>query len=345
MQKENHKRKPIVIAVLAMTFLLCAFSNIVKNPAIQAFHIAGTTQGTTYAVTYYSEKELIKKTGIDSIFSSIDQSLSIYKPQSVISQFNASDFGIETDVHFDKVIRKSLEVYKDTDGAFDITVFPLVQAWGFGTEKVGVLPDSLRIKSILPCVGSDKIRLRNNRLEKLVSCAQIDVNGIAQGYSVDVVADFLEAHHIQNYLVEVGGEIRVKGKKYPGNKPMRIGIETPSKNEFEKTGIQKVIQLDQGAVTTSGNYRRFRQSGSQKISHIVDPKTGYSAQTSLISVTVIADDAMTADGYDNALLLMGLNKSFRFLETHKNLQAYFIFQKPDGSVSDTATVGFYPYVR
>ena len=345
LQREKYRSKTIVIAVSAMTFLLCASSSVIKKKDIRSFYISGTAQGTTYAITYYAENELVAKTGIDSIFNRIDQSLSIYKPESLISHFNVSDSGIETDQHFDKVIKKSLEVYRETDGAFDITVLPLVQAWGFGTEKVDVLPDSALIKSILPCIGSDKLRLKNNRLEKLVSCTKIDVNGIAQGYSVDVVADFLEANHILNYLVEVGGEIRVKGRKYPENKPMRIGIETPSKNEFEKAGIRKVIQLDRGAVTTSGNYRRFRQSGSQKISHIIDPKTGYSAQASLISVTVIADDAITADGYDNALLLMGLNKSFEFLETHKNLQAYFIFQKPDGSVSDTATAGFYQYFR
>lgn len=342
---KKYRIKTIVIAVSAMTFLLCAFNSVTQKKDNRPFHISGTAQGTTYAVTYYAENERITKTGIDSIFNRIDQSLSIYKPESLISQFNDADSGIETDQHFDKVIRKSLEVYHETDGAFDITVLPLVQAWGFGTEKVDVLPDSALIKSILPCIGSGKLRLKDNRLEKLVSCTKIDVNGIAQGYSVDVVADFLEANHIENYLVEVGGEIRIKGRKYPENKPMRIGIETPSKNEFEKAGIRKVMQLDRGAVTTSGNYRRFRQSGSKKISHIIDPKTGYSAQTSIISVTVIAEDAITADGYDNALLLMGLDKSFKFLEKHKNLQAYFIFQKPDGSISDTATTGFYPYFR
>jgi thiamine biosynthesis lipoprotein len=344
-KKKKYDGKRLVIAVLAMTILLCAFDNRVNEPELSAFYITGLAQGTSYAITYYGEKESISKDRVDSIFSSIDQSLSIYKPGSVISRFNASESGMETDAHFQNVVTRALEVYRATGGAFDITVLPLVQAWGFGTEKVDHLPDSSLIASMLPCVGSDKIRLGNNRLDKLLACTKIDVNGIAQGYSVDVVADFLEANHIDNYLVEVGGEIRIKGKKYPGGKPMRIGIEAPSKNEFDHAGIRKVIELEQGAVTTSGNYRKFRQSGSRKISHIINPKTGFSAQTTLISVTVVADDAMTADGYDNAFMVMGVNESLQFLERHKNIQAYFIFQKPDGSVGDTATVGFNKYFR
>ena len=220
-----------------------------------------------------------------------------------------------------------------------------MKAWGFGTEKPAVFPDSAEITSLLSCVGSDKIRLNSSQLAKTTSCIQIDVNGIAQGYSVDVIAAFLESKGIRNYLVEVGGEIRVKGRKYPENKRMSIGIERPSKNSFENTDIDKVIQLDHGAVTTSGNYRQYRQMGPKRLSHIINPKTGYTSQSDIISVTVIAEDAVTADGYDNALVVMGLAKSLSFLNKHKNLDAYFIYQKPDGTVSDTASVGFYRYFR
>ena len=228
---------------------------------------------------------------------------------------------------------------------FDITVFPLVSAWGFGNEKVTTLPDSATITSLLACVGSDKLRLTQNKLSKTVACTKIDVNGIAQGYSVDVIANYLEKLGVQNYLVEVGGEIRVKGRKYPQNAPMLIGIQSPTKNEFESASIQKVIEVNQGAVTTSGNYRKYRQVGPNRISHIIDPKTGYTTQNELISVTVVAHDAITADGYDNALLAMGLPQALTFLKHRRNLDAYFIYQKSNGVVADTATAGFYKLIR
>ncbi|MCF0064451.1 FAD:protein FMN transferase [Dyadobacter sp. LJ419] len=335
--------------IFAGSTLLVLPAFCVINPSekkdIRRFQIEGLAQGTTYAITYYSEFESVKKPRIDSIFRQLDQSLSIYNPHSVISQFNESDAGVAIDEHFYNVIKKSLEIHQETSGAFDITVYPLVRAWGFANERVNIMPDSAEIQSLLPCVGSEKLRLSRERLDKKIPCVKIDVNGIAQGYSVDVMANFLEANGIANYLVEIGGEIRVKGKKYPDNTPMSIGIETPSENAFSATGIRQVIQVPAGAVTTSGSYRNFRKVGSGRISHIIDPKTGYSAQTEIISATVIADNAITADGYDNALLLIGLQRSMEFLEKHKDLHAYFIYQKPDGTVADTSTAGFTQFLK
>lgn len=315
------------------------------NKDIKRFQIEGLAQGTTYTITYYNESEAVKKPQIDSIFSRLDQSLSIYNPNSIISHFNESEAGVSIDEHFYNVVKKSLEIHQETGGAFDITVYPLVKAWGFGNERVAVTPDSAEIRSLLPCVGSEKLILSREKLEKKNPCVKIDVNGIAQGYSVDVMADFLEIKGIANYLVEIGGEIRVKGKKYPGNTAMSIGIETPSENAFSATGIRQVIQVPAGAVTTSGSYRSFRKVGARRISHIIDPKTGYSAQTEIISATVIANDAITADGYDNALLLIGLQQSMEFLQKHKNLHAYFIYQKRDGTVADTTTTGFTQFLK
>ncbi|GAB3770401.1 FAD:protein FMN transferase [Spirosoma horti] len=325
--------------------VLCGFTQFQKPAELKPFQLTGLAQGTTYTITYYSQNETIQHQQIDSIFNRLDQSLSIYSPTSLISQFNQSDTGVETDTHLQQVIQKSLEIFKQTGGVFDITVYPLVKAWGFGSEQVSTLPDSATITSLLACVGSDKLRLTRNKLSKTVPCTKIDVNGIAQGYSVDVIANYLEKMGIRNYLVEVGGEIRVKGRKYPQNTPMSIGIQTPTKNEFESASIQKVIEVSQGAVTTSGNYRKYRQIGPNRISHIIDPKTGYTTRNELISVTVVAHDAINADGYDNALLAMGLPQAFSFLKSHRNLEAYFIYQKSNGVVADTATVGFYKLIR
>ncbi|MBF9255486.1 FAD:protein FMN transferase [Pontibacter sp. 172403-2] len=317
--------------------LLSSFS----KPALKPFHIYGFTQGTSYQVTYYAEDNVISKAQIEHLLSEIDSSLSIYKPYSLISRFNQSASGLQADEHLKSVVKKSLEVSRKTGGAFDITVQPLVQAWGFGTKPVAAPPDSASILLLLKCVGPGKVTLLRNQLRKSAPCIRIDVNGIAQGYTVDVLANYLEKQGIRNYLIEVGGEIRVKGRKQPGGALMSIGIEGPDDQTQGVFPIQKVIRLENGAITASGNYRKFYQSGNKTISHLIDPKTGFPVQNELISVTVWAKNALTADGYDNALMGMGLDKALQFVNGQKNMEAYFIYHRPDGTVADTATTRFY----
>lgn len=328
-----------------LLFLFAPLLFLSKKSELKQFQIRGLAQGTSYQITYYAEDSSVNKAQVSYILAQIDISLSIYKPYSLISQFNRSTSGIQTDRHLRKVVKKAQQVSRKTGGAFDITVLPLVQAWGFGAAPVSALPDSAAIQDLLQCVGRDKIRLGWRQLRKDAPCVQIDVNGIAQGYTVDVLADYLEKKGIRNYLVELGGEIRVKGRK-PDGKAMAIGIEGPAAgNPGDAYPIQKIIRLEKGAITTSGNYRKFYQSGSQKISHLIDPKTGYPLDNELISVTVWASDAMTADAYDNALMGIGLEKAFDFLNRQRELQAYFIYRKADGSVADTATTGFYRLMK
>lgn len=328
--------------------LLCFFASLpftFSQPELKQYTIRGLAQGTSYQITYYAEDSSITKAQVTYLLSQLDSSLSIYKPYSLISQFNRSATGLKADKHLRKVVKKALQVSRKTDGAFDITVQPLVQAWGFGAERISALPDSAAIQDLLKCVGAGKIQLHQNHLKKKAPCVRIDVNGIAQGYSVDVLAYFLEKKGIRSYLVELGGEMRVKGRKLDG-KLMAIGIEGPAEgNLHDPFPIQKIITLEKGAVTSSGNYRKFYQSGSRKISHLIDPKTGYPLDNELISVTVLAEDAMTADAYDNALMGMGLEKGLHFAERKKELEAYFIYRKADNSVADTATTGFYKLMQ
>jgi thiamine biosynthesis lipoprotein len=245
------------------------------------------------------------------------------------------------DNHFQIVFNKSMETYRQTGGIFDITVQPLVQAWGFGPQKITALPDSGTIRSLKACVSSLNLYTKGNTLLKRKPCTRIDVNGIAQGYSVDVIAGFLETHGIQNYLVELGGEIRLKGCKQPGHEKMKIGIEAPGDNDFQLSMISKIIATDSGAITTSGSYRKFYESEGKKITHIIDPRTGYPAQNELISVTVYARDAITADAYDNALMVMGLKKALQFVAQRKDLAAHFIYRTATGAIADTASSRFY----
>src|ERR1044072_4250780 len=229
--------------------LLVICTAFIQQPAWRKIQINGKAQGTTYHITWYAQDSTIGQPQIDSILARIDTSLSIYNPQSLITKFNNGK-SVVMDNHFRTILNKSLDTYRQTNGIFDITVLPLVQAWGFGPKKVNALPDSATIRSIKACVSSLNLYTKGNTLYKRKTCTGIDVNGIAQGYSVDVVANFLEAHGIRNYLVEVGGEIRVKGHKQPGNEKMKIGIEAPGENDFELSMISKIISVDSGAITT-----------------------------------------------------------------------------------------------
>jgi len=311
-----------------------------REAALRAFRLNGYAQGTTYAITYYAADSAVTSADVTRQLAEIDASLSLYQPGSLINQFNAAPRGVVADRHLKLVVRKALQVYQDTDGRFDATVEPLVRAWGFGTQHTDAPPSQATIQAILKGVGSDKLHLRGDSLVKDQPAVHLDLNGIAQGYTVDVLAALLEGRHIRNYLVELGGEIRVRGRKFPGRELMRIGIERPDTSDLPPPSMQQVIQLAAGGVTTSGNYRKFKRWGAVKSAHLIDPKTGYPFQNELISVTVVAPDALTADAYDNALMGMGLAKALAFLQRHTKLQAYLIYQRPNGTVADTTTLGF-----
>ena len=305
----------------------------------RAFHLSGQAQGTTYAITYYAPDSLVSSQDVEAQLAEIDASLSLYRPGSLLNQFNQSSRGVVPDRHLRVVVRKALQVYRATGGVFDATVEPLVQAWGFGPRPVAEPPSAAAIQAILRRVGSDKIHLRGDSLVKDEPAVHLDLNGIAQGYTVDVLAALLERHHVRNYLVELGGELRVRGHKWPGGERMRIGIERPDTSAFEPTAMQQVVSLKAGGITTSGNYRKFRQWGPVRSAHLIDPKTGYTFKNEMISATVVAADALTADAYDNALMGMGLARARAFLKQHSALQAYLIYQRPDGTAAATATPG------
>lgn len=319
-------------------FSLLLFA-LTKNSPLQAYKITGQAQGTTYAVSYFAKDSIITKTQIDSVLNAIDFSMSLYKDNSVITKFNQSEKGIVIDEHFRAVIKQAMAINLATKGLFDVTVAPLVQLWGFGPKKINSFPDRNAVNKIMPCVGMDNLRLKKNTLYKSKSCVQIDLNGIAQGYSVDVVAGFLTKKGISAFVVEIGGEIRVLGSK-PNGTPFKIGIEGPAESQFAEAQIKHLISLNKGAVTTSGNYAKYLQYGDQKISHLIDSKTGYPLVNEMISVTVYAKDAITADGYDNALMAMNLQQALKFVNAKKGLEAYFIYKKLNGQVADTLTAGF-----
>jgi FAD:protein FMN transferase len=345
----TYRRRQFRLAGIYLLYVIVlgcfSFMKIPKRLSYIKVELTGFAQGTTWHITYYDTDTLVKKSQVDSIMEVIDSSLSIYKPYSRIVAFNKSRSGIKIDQHFRNVVKKSLDTYRQTNGLFDITVLPIVEAWGFGAKKIEKEPDSSVIRSLLGCVGSRFLKLRNSDLIKLRPCVRVDVNGIAQGYTVDVIAGFLERNGVSDYIVEVGGEIRVHGKKRPENTPFKIGIEAPSDDDPEFAPVEKIVVVDSGAITTSGNYRKYYESKGKKISHLMDPRTGYSVQNELISVTVYAKDAITADAYDNALMVMGLRQALRFVEKRSDLAAHFIYYLPDGKIGDTASSRFFSLIQ
>ncbi len=308
------------------------------------FSLEGYAQGTTYKILYYAQDSIISAKEIEEIFLELDSSLSVYKPYSTITKFNNSKTGVAADKHLLPVVKKSIEVYKKSHGIFDITVYPIVEAWGFAAKKVHVLPDSAHIQKLLSCVGSDKIAIRKAELIKLQPCVKIDVNGIAQGYTVDYIADYLEKKRIKNYLVEVGGELRIKGKKANGEF-FTVGIESPAKSAHQAAAINKVISIKVGAVTTSGNYRKYVESNGTRISHLLNPKTGFPFVSDIISVTLIAPKAFLADAYDNVLMGMNMQQAVNYVNNSKSIHTYLIYKDINGVVRDTSSKNFKKFVK
>jgi thiamine biosynthesis lipoprotein len=195
----------------------------------------------------------------------------------------------------------------------------------------------------MPCVNSQLLRVRGRKITKINPCVQIDPNGIAQGYTVDQLATILESRGIMNYLVELGGEIRVRGRKLPSEEKMSIGIEAPGDDPLFPL-LQKRVYMESGAITTSGNYRRYLEADGKRITHLLDPHTGYPIQNELVSVTVIAPDAITADAYDNALMAMGLERALNWVDKRPELAAFFIYQR-DGRIRDTMSARFKQFLQ
>ena len=306
--------KNILIAVICLSLFSCS-----KNPKNTI--IKGSVFGTSYSIIYDSEIHYQKQ--LDSLFYQINKSLSTYQSNSIISKINRDEV-VEVDIHFENVFNASKKIFYDTEGAFDPTIGAVVNAWDFGPEgKISNL-DSLKIDSLMVSVGFDKIFKTENHFFKPKD-AFIDFNAIAKGYGVDVVAEFLESKKIKNYLVEIGGEIRVKGINIEKQSTWKVGVEKPNFNDEQF--ILKAITLKDEAMATSGTYRKFKvDEKGKRYAHIIDTKTGYPSKTNLLSVSVIAKNCMNADAFATAFKAMGINKVKEFLKTHPQLKVFLIFE-------------------
>jgi len=308
------------------------------------YSIQGFTQGTTYSITYQHATRNMLQEEIDSLLKVFDSSLSTYDPNSLISAINRNLPDVLTDSMFRTVFRESARVYQLTGGAFDITLAPVIDAWGFGPgEKLEV--DSAMVDSLLQYVGMEKVFLEGDRVVKSHPQVQLNVNAIAQGYAVDVVASYLEGLGCRNYMVEIGGEIRTRGMNSRGNF-WRIGVDRPEfGNMIPGQQLQVIISMHNRSLATSGNYRKFYEKDGVRITHTLDPATGYPKESQLLSVTILCEECMTADAYATACMAMGLKNAQSFMEDQKGVDAYFIYGDEFGAYQVWYSEGLKKYIE
>lgn len=298
--------------------------------------LSGEVFGTSYSVIYDSEINFQKE--FDSLFFVINKSMSTYQTGSDISKLNRNESNI-IDAHFAHVFDASKDIYKETEGVFDPSIGAVVNAWDFGPEGAIESLDSLKIDSLMLSVGLDKVTRKALTIKKQNPNTFIDFNAIAKGYGVDVIGWFLESKNIANYLVEIGGEIRAKGRNIEKQADWKVGVEQPHFDSEQS--ILKAISLHNESMATSGTYRKFKvDENGNKYSHIIDAKTGYPSKTNLLSISVIAEDCMIADAYATAFKAMGVDGVQEFLKSHPELKVFLIFENENNEFETLSLNGF-----
>ena len=342
-----NKLKLILILLLTISITACFPSN---NSPEKEILLQGRTMGTTYNIKIVTTLEQVEALNlqekIDAVLKQVNQEMSTYIPNSEISRFNNSSSlePIEISTGFARVLKESLRLGELSDGKLDITVGPLVNLWGFGPEhQPEIVPSDKVLTNTLARIGLKNLHLNGNLLSKSIPDLYIDLSTTAKGYGVDVVAELIEANGFGNYLVEIGGEMRLKGFKHTGEL-WAIAIEKPLLDASgEHRAVQQVIIPKNNAVATSGDYRNYFEADGQRFSHIIDPDTGKPINHNLVSVTVIAPSSMTADGLSTALMVMGAEQGMKF-SVENDLAALFI-SKTEHGFTEQFTVKFKQYLK
>ena len=328
-----------------LIFILCSFLLAVackqehKNTELQLNFTKGEAFGTGYTVQFMANENIDLSKSYDSIVEVINRSMSTYIDFSDISKINQGDTTVVVDKHFKNVFEASKRIHKQTEGAFDPTIGVLVNAWDFGPEGKVISLDSAKIKTLLKSVGLDKVFLAEGKIQKEDPQTFIDFNALAKGYAVDVFANFLDEKGYADYLVEIGGEIRAKGKNKMKDNPWKIGVEDP--NFDGSQSYSKVISLTDNAMATSGSYRKYKtDEEGNRYAHIINTKTGYPHKSNMLSVSVITNTCMEADAYATALMTMGLQDSKDFLLNHPELKVYLIYEDENRELKTASFNGF-----
>ncbi|MGX8683388.1 MAG: FAD:protein FMN transferase [Bacteroidales bacterium] len=332
----------LVLLVIGAALVLLKQNGIISWGETKSYRTEkGLVFGTMYNITYESENSL--RLDIDKELDNFNNSLSMFNPNSIISLSNKNE-DVTVDSLFTNVFQKAMSISEATDGCFDITVAPLVNAWGFGfSESMNM--NKAKVDSILKFIGWQKVQLKDNKVVKQDPRIMLDCSAIAKGYSVDVIANLLKRKGVKNFMVDIGGEVVVSGVNASGNN-WRIGVSKPDDDPLSRNNnLQTILDITDLGIATSGNYRNFYYKDGMKYAHTIDPKTGYPVQDRILSATVIAQDCMTADAYATAFMVMGLERAKEMTEQHPELDAYFIYSDDKGNYQTYMTDGMKKFVR
>lgn len=331
----------LVVLVICCYTISCGVKSTPEKK-VQYIHNEGKAQGTYYSATYLQPEGKDLQAQIDTFFNEFDRSLSTYNPNSIISRINKNDT-VTTDIYFETMFLASQKVSEATDGAFDITVAPLVNAWGFGfgNQDRTKEPD---LSKLMPLIGYHKVKLINHRIEKENKNIMLDASAIAQGYSADLIAELFEKNGCEHYMIDIGGEIVCKGVN-PKGKNWQIGIDKPVDDPVNANGeLQTILSITNKGVTTSGNYRQFYFKDGKKYAHTINPKTGQPVEHNLLSATVVAADCTTADAYATAFMVMGKDSALALCKRMPEMDCYLIFADKAGNYQVAYTDGFKKYI-
>ena len=329
----------IVVAIGLVALAMCRTKEA-ETQALSYHKLEGTVFHTIYHITYQGERDYHDE--IKQLFKEFDGSLSMFNDTSIITRMNNCDTSVVANRYFRHVFTKAMEVSEATGGAFDITVAPLVNLWGFGFKNSDNVSQAA-IDSILQFVGYKTVHLdEEGHLHKDDPRTIMDASSIAKGYMSDVVADFLREQGVENYMVEIGGEVALNGVNPKGSR-WSIGINKPTDDSTQvNSELQDILYMSEGGVATSGNYRNFYYKDGKKYAHTIDPHTGYPIQQDILSSTVIARDCMTADAYATAFMVLGKEKAMEVLAKDTTLMAYFIVDAPDADGNGGYEIVFSP---
>lgn len=326
MQSKKSKKKLLLQSAFLLFLIIGTFIIVRQQRTLPYRHDSGFVFGTVYNVTYQSDTDL--KAGIEAELKKVDETLSMFNKSSLISRINRNE-DVKVNDMFADVFNLAQRISAETDGAFDITVAPLVNVWGFGFKN-DTPPTARTVDSLKQVVGYKKVSIAGSKVTKKDKRIMLDCSAIAKGYGTDVVARFLRSKGIDNFMVEIGGEIVVRGISEK-RVPWKIGVTKPTDDSLSTNDeIQTVLNVTNKAMATSGNYRNFYYKNGKKYAHTIDPGTGYPVQHNILSATVLADNCATADAYATAFMVLGLDKAKTVLERHPELMAYLIYSDKEG---------------
>lgn len=337
-----NRLKNVIYTIVLLTVLFSVYTYR-SGQQPEGFALTGTTMGPIqYSVKYFDEEGRNFKPQIDSLLDVFNQSLNTYRPESEITRFNNDSLFIFDLPYFPEAVKRGLELNKITEGAFDPSIGPLIDAWGFGSGDLMEL-DSSKVDSLRQIIGMDKLVLEQNLVRKINPVIQLSFSASAKGYGVDVVMEYLMTKGIKNAFVEIGGEVRAMGKQLMKDGLWEVGILHPDSKEDSVFAIAQ-LPLSGRAMATSGNYFNYRIIDGKKFGHTIDPRTGYPIVHNLLSASVIADDCQTADALATAFMVMGVEKSMEFLNRYPEYDAFLVYSV-NGQLATYATNGIAEQIK